>query len=117
MKAVVKRNIKTILKVPITLGILMCAFPSFSQITFKLKKTDLISKSDLILKSPVQDSIQLKPNTFHYNKQYHHSLGIMCHLENKMSKASQTNIRMRLGTVEHVDRMEMKKHSLLKTTP
>lgn len=43
-----------------------------------------------------------------FKKIYHKSLGIFCHAENKMAKASKMPVKMRLGTVQYVDKIEGK---------
>lgn len=61
----------------------------------------------------VSDSLSTQPSlimqsNFDFAKAYHNSLGIFCKGENIISKKAEMNVRMRLGTLEVVDRMEGK---------
>ncbi len=61
----------------------------------------------------VSDSLTTQPsllmqNKFDFAKAYHSSLGFFCKGENIISEKAEMNVRMRLGTLEVVDRMEGK---------
>ena len=78
--------------------------------TFNLVNQKLSLPQDTIrLTNPIataQSTIMLKATPF--KKIYHKSLGMFCHAENKMSKSAQLPIKMRLGTVQYVDKIEGK---------
>ena len=46
--------------------------------------------------------------SFDYLKAYHDQLGFFCKAENKASKNATVQLRMRLGSLEYVDRLEGK---------
>jgi len=58
-------------------------------------QVDLLSKSKMI-------------NPIRFRQSYHKSLGFFCHAENKIAKSTKIPIKMRLGTVQYVDKIEGK---------
>ena len=68
----------------------------------------LLSKPKAILniESTKNQSVMVKK--FDYLKAYHDHLGIFCKAENIASQKATVNLRMRLGSLEYVDRMEGK---------
>ncbi len=124
MVALGRRN--TIKIYSLTVIILMIfAVTSYSQSlsieSLKLNKSDSISiLSDLNLDfiqwsttkvtayphSSENQSVMVKK--FDYLKAYHDHLGIFCKAENMASQKATVNLRMRLGSLEYVDRMEGK---------
>lgn len=93
-----------------------CMSQSF--VNYSPHKYPLISKTvDVKLSYSIKDSLLTNPTTQYfsfvkkpaiYQKIYHKSLGFFCHAENKVAKASSIPIKMRLGTVQYVDKIEGK---------
>ena len=75
------------------------------------KKNKVVSPTLLTLNQSYTDQKTLFKISAPYLKYYHESLGVMCQLENKFSKTSKRAIRMRLGTVQYVDKLEGKSAS------
>ncbi len=71
----------------------------------KSKKFKLISPLDLHFKLPetnITNSIK-QPSIFHADK-----LPLFCKFEHKLSKSSKVNLRMRLGSLDYVNKLEGK---------
>lgn len=58
--------------------------------------------------APLTTSSSVMHKKFDYLKAYHESLGFFCKAENKASKNAPVQLRMRLGSLEYVDRLEGK---------
>jgi len=71
--------------------------PQFSILDFHFPVKDSLSTSDMY-----------KVQSVDYNAIYQSSLGIFCKGENHLSKNAPVNFRMRLGSLEYVDRLEGK---------
>jgi len=71
--------------------------PSITKVTFN----PIIPKGDTLPSS-------LMIRKFDYQKVYNNSLGFFCKTENKASKKAGLQMRLRLGTLEYVDRIEGK---------
>ena len=76
----------------------------------KLSKSTPLIPAELLKMDYVGDVKEqsMMIQSFDYNKAYHDQLGIFCKAENKVSKNATVNLRMRLGSLEYVDRMEGK---------
>ncbi len=85
-------------------------FQGFSQIniatkTEKPKKIELISPMDLLYKAPntKATSIIKQRSIFDADK-----LPLFCKIEHKLAKNSKVNLRMRLGSLDYVNKLEGK---------
>lgn len=66
-----------------------------------------------LLKSPQKLNIESKNGSLHYLKpehSYHPTLGNFCVLENKIAKKTIFPVKMRLGSVDYVDKLENKRN-------
>jgi len=71
----------------------------------------LTYKSSLLQKLEKADTIQsilITPTFFDYNKAYQKSLGVFCKGENKLSQGAPVNFRLRLGSLDYVNKLEGK---------
>ncbi len=96
-------------------------FPLLSQSlsieSLKLKEPDTIchtsasvdyriNNPSTVLFNKKSESIMVQK--FDYLKAYHDHLGIFCKAENKASRKATVNLRMRLGSLDYVNRLEGK---------
>ncbi len=79
------------------------------------QSTDVLSqhikpdyKRDFLQLDSIISPRSLMFQKFDYSKNYHNSLGFFCKVENKASKHAPVQLRMRLGSLEYVDRLEQK---------
>jgi len=69
----------------------------------------LVNLKDTILQRPLDiENLSLLNRKDDYLDFYHKSLGIFCKAENKILGSSNIPVKMRLGTVQYVDKLEGK---------
>lgn len=93
-----------------TMSLLLFAFginaQSYSYDIIKQKLTTPQDTSISVSQDVLPQSLLTQKTPF--KKIYHNSLGLFCIAENKMAKSSRLPIKMRLGTVQYVDKIEGK---------
>lgn len=76
-----------------------------------MSRTDY--KRDFLQLDSIASSQSIMYKKFNYNKIYQKSLGVFCRVENKASKHAPVQLRMRLGSLEYVDRLEQKQSAVI----
>ncbi len=109
MQFEVKMNTQGKMLILTTVFIMMVTigFGQISTLKFKAKTTkiELVSPLDLNFKidNPETTHIMKQPSIFDAEK-----LPIFCKIEHKLSKNSNVNLRMRLGSLDYVNKLEGK---------
>ena len=101
-----KRNIFLVSLLVIIFSVEPICGQADTTITFiKPKKFEILSSLDLLYRIPdfKSSSVLRQPSIFDANK-----LPLFCKIEHKLSKKTNVNIRMRLGSLEYVNKLEGK---------